>query len=117
MTLYSELVLILAKAPFQVLARLNDGNGLEGMWQVMNLLEPRTAITKRDHLNHILNCHPAKKADKVEVILVKVDGHMNQCEAVSGRPLAEDTSVIVLISVCVHGLRERLDAGNKETSY
>lgn len=56
----------------------------------MNRFEPRTANTKRAHLQNILTCRPAKTADELEATSMKVERHMKQYEALSGRALGED---------------------------
>lgn len=48
---------------------------------------------------------------------MRVEGHMEQYEALSGRPLDEDITATVLMSICVRELRERLGSGTKDMSY
>lgn len=53
----------------------------------------------------------------LEAELPKVEDDMKRYEALAGHPLDDDTTVTVLISVCVNELRDRLEANGKGMSY
>lgn len=77
----SELNDVFGRPPFHMVAKVENGNVLVGMRQIMNLFEPNTANTRRAHFNNMLTCQPAQKTDELEATLVKVDRHMNHYEA------------------------------------
>lgn len=49
----------------------------------MHRFEPRNANTKRSHLKSILTRQPGKKAEELEAVLMKVEGHMKQYDILS----------------------------------
>lgn len=88
--LHPEFMMCLAETPLavsaQVIARIKDGSGFEGMRQLMHRYEACIALSKRAHLEAVLNNPLAQRSEELEPNLMKVEWHMRLYEGMAGRP-------------------------------
>lgn len=95
---------------------VDDGNGLESLRRLMNRYGPRTVLSKRAHVKAIMTNTSAKRIEDLEPKLLKLEPHVNRCEALAGRPFDEYFAVTVLVESCVKE-RSKFDSPSKDLPY